>query len=106
MKSEVEKQRLMRSTMSEGKRRAQIYGLSYIPNGILSDIELREVCRPVDKTTHDAQHVIFGNGVANAEVSALLHKLFAVSNISFADIRDDLGSDWTQPFSVRVTNPN
>ena len=42
------------------------YGFNVCPNGLLWDVSLRDIFRPVDHTLRDPMHTMVGDGVANS----------------------------------------
>ena len=50
-------------------------GFNLEVEGILMDVDLREVYKPVDHTIRDWQHTMVQDGVANTHVAALCHRL-------------------------------
>ena len=50
----------------------KIYGLTYCPDGVLWDFQLRPYLSPSKVTTYDSMHVLLGNGMAQNETGYLL----------------------------------
>ena len=48
------------------------YGFNVCPNGLLWDVPLREIFRPVDHTLRDPMHTMVGDGVANSVLGETL----------------------------------
>ena len=56
-------------------RLEQAFGLSYHPEGLLWDLHLRTIIRPVDNCIRDWMHTLVSGGVAGTEMSLLLQSL-------------------------------
>ena len=72
-------------------------GFNLVLEGILLDIDLRGIYKPVDHTIRDWQHTVCQDGVANTHVAALLHRL---------NERCGFNVDRVQSFSQLVKYPS
>ena len=72
-------------------------GFNLVLEGILLDLDLRRIYKPVDHTIRDWQHTVVQDGVANTHVAALLHCLKE---------RCAIGVDRVQSFSQLVNYPS
>ena len=70
-----------------------LYGLSYNPDGLLWDHELRPFVRPCDCVTFDAMHVLVSNGLCQNETSMLLTALHE-NGVGWADVRKFVDAQW------------
>ena len=50
-------------------------GFNLIKEGLLLDLSLRHIYKPVDHSIRDWQHTVVQDGVANTHVAAVLHRL-------------------------------
>ncbi len=50
-------------------------GFTFCPDGILGDMRLRSMYRPVDHAIRDWMHTLVGDGVANSCISGMLHDM-------------------------------
>ena len=63
-------------------------GFNLAMEGLLMDMDLRGIYKPVDHTIRDWMHTIAQDGVANTHVAALLHRLAERCNLSLARVQD------------------
>ena len=85
-----------KSTLYQKKAFAELellYGLSYNPDGLLWDHELRPFVRPCDCITFDAMHVLVSNGLCQNETSMLLTALHE-NGVGWADVRKFMDAQW------------
>ena len=57
------------------KTRCTNVGWNLIPNGLLLDMYLRTIYKPVEHTIRDWQHTFCQDGVANSAIAAVLHAI-------------------------------
>ena len=77
----------------------QKYGLNHNPHGLLLNVSLRNIVKPVDHTTHDPTHGYYSNGIGTREINKMLKPLLALG-VAFVDIQACL-SVWLLPKSQR-----
>ena len=65
----------------------QIYGINYLPEGLLFDDSLRGVLQPVKHWLRDWMHVMTVSGCANVELEQMLHRLKR-ANVQYEHIKD------------------
>ena len=75
------------------------YGLNHNPHGLLLNVTLRNIVKPVDHTTHDPTHCYYSNGIGTLEINKMLKPLLALG-VAFVDIQAYL-SVWLLPKSQR-----
>ena len=64
----------------------QSMGFAFDERGLLSDLALRDVAKPVSMTAFDPMHVSLSSGVANEEIYSVLEALRDAHKIKYADI--------------------
>ena len=79
------------------------FGINFLPDGILADVELREVLPPVDTTMRDPAHLLILNGRANWEIINLCMSMESKSRYRFADLNEYCtGMRWQCPQDLRI----
>ena len=63
-------------------------GFNLVSEGLLMDVDLRGIYKPVDHTIRDWQHTVAQDGCANTHVAAVLHCLHDKCNIQLERIQD------------------
>ena len=69
----------MPRSKAELERKEQLYGVKFIDGGLLYDIPLRQVHRPIDHYLRDWMHTIVSGGVGNTQTAMILHKLASLN---------------------------
>ena len=72
-------------------------GLTYNPQGLLWDLQLRSVCRPIDFVLEDWSHVYLCKGVGGDEIWCLLSRIRPLEGDQlYAKLRDEVRA-WRWP---------
>ena len=72
-------------------------GLTYNPQGLLWDLQLRNVCRPIDFVLEDWSHVYLCKGVGGDEIWCLLSRIRPLEGDQlYAKLRDEVRA-WRWP---------
>ena len=79
----------------------QNYGLSYHPDAILFDKELRRYVRPATCNRMDLMHVVYSNGVLSAEVMLFLRRLKDCHGFYFEEVRKYM-ANWRCPWIQKL----
>lgn len=84
-----------RNNKTTFQRIQQSYGFKHNPRGLLMDLELRRIIRPLEFHTADWPHIYLQHGVANIEMWHLLRRL----KLKISLLQDDVRS-WKWPASI------
>jgi len=79
----------------------QSMGFGFDERGLLSDLALRDVAKPISMTAFDAMHVCLSSGVANEEIYNVLEALRDAHRIKYADIGAIIES-WRLPHKAEI----
>ena len=82
-----------RLTRGQFEEQERLLGLTYNPQGLLWDLELRRICPPISVQTYDPAHCFLCSGLAQKEIGLLLNKL-KDAGMGFATIRTFMEADW------------
>jgi len=74
------------------------YNISYDPDSLLSDVELRNLVVP-ESYCRDPMHVLVSGGVANVDFCLILRTLRRLRKLRFKDLRVWFGASWCLPKS-------
>ena len=81
------------------------YGLTYQPDAVLWDQDLREIALPQSGSRYDGAHCLLCNGIVNEEVDSLLESMHALSPpVTFEILNVYFGAEWctAQTFNGRI----
>jgi hypothetical protein len=82
----------------------KLYGLLYNPLGIIYDLSLRQVHKPVDSYIRDWMHILVSGGVANSQMLGLKDALQKEAGIPMSVVRD-YSVQWTLPKQYGNVSP-
>ena len=87
---QAQKDRLSRSAFEQLQK---AYGISFAPEGLLWDMELRRHVRPRSILSFDAMHCVLSNGIAQNE-TALLFAALHRHHIGWGELRLFVSASW------------
>lgn len=80
-----------------------LYGLTYNPLGIMYDLSLRHVHKPIDSYLRDWMHILVSGGVANSQMMGLKDAL-KDAGVPMSVVRD-YSVQWTLPKQYGSVSP-
>ena len=63
-------------------------GFNYVPEGLMYDVELREIYHPVDHCIRDWQHTFCQDGIANTHIAYVLHRCNLVCGLKIGVVQE------------------
>ena len=81
---------------TEFKKLESELGFHWVPHGIIADLTLRDIYKPVDHTIRDWMHTLVGDGQANSTIGETLR---AIKNHGFA-------TEYVQEFLMNFKLPH
>ena len=72
----------------------QRWGITYNPDGLLWDLQLRPFTGVLETWTYDGAHTLYGDGILQTELSETLGVVNDDTRRTFTELRALFGGDW------------